>query len=58
MTKIVQDPAYRPAARYDAMLIISSLNDVEPNNIGATPTLPEPTKAALQTHFPAISKSQ
>lgn len=57
MTKIVQDPAYRPAARYNAMLIISSLNDVEPNNIGATPTLPEPTKAALQTIFQQFQKA-
>jgi hypothetical protein len=47
MKKIVQDNQYRPAARYNAMLIISSLNDVEPNNIGSSPTLPEPMKAAL-----------
>lgn len=57
MTKIVQDPAYRPAARYNAMLIISSLNDVEPNNIGTTQTLPEPTKAALPTIFQQFQKA-
>src|SRR6478609_4764404 len=57
MTKIVQDPAYRPAARYNAMLIIGSLNDVEPNNIGATQTLPEPTKAALPTIFQQFQKA-
>jgi len=44
MTKIVQDPAYRPQARYNAMLILSSLNDVEPNTVGSAQTLPEPAK--------------
>jgi len=47
MEKIVADSAYRPAVRYNAMLILSSLNDVEPNAIGSTQSLPEPTKAAL-----------
>ncbi|HEY2411248.1 MAG TPA: hypothetical protein VGI40_03350 [Pirellulaceae bacterium] len=47
MTKIVQDKEYRPQARYNAMLILSSLNDVEANNVGTSPTLPEPAKAAL-----------
>ncbi len=47
MKKIAQDNQYRPAARYNAMLIISSLNDVEPNNIGSSPTWPEPMKLAL-----------
>ena len=46
MMKIVQDN-YRPAARYNAMLIISSLNDQEANNIGVPQTLPEPMRAAL-----------
>lgn len=48
MQTIVQDPAYRPATRFNAMLIISNLNDVEPNNIGATQTLPEPMRAAAR----------
>jgi len=47
MVKIVQDKEYRPQARYNAMLILSSLNDVEMNNVGAAQTLPEPAKAAL-----------
>jgi hypothetical protein len=57
MTKIVQDPAYRPQVRYNAMLIISSLNDVEPNAIGTTPTLPEPTKAALRVMLEQFQKA-
>ena len=44
---IVPDRAYRPASRYNAMLIISSLNDVEPTAIGAAPTLPDPMRTAL-----------
>jgi hypothetical protein len=47
MQKIVQDKEYRPQARYNAMLILSSLNDVEPVSLGTTSTLPEPAKAAL-----------
>lgn len=57
MTKIVQDPAYRPQARYNAMLIISSLNDVEANAIGATQTLPEPYKPALRVMLEQFQKA-
>jgi len=57
MTRIVQDKEYRPQARYNAMLILSSLNDVEPNNIGATQTLPEPAKDALRVIFQQFQKS-
>jgi hypothetical protein len=45
-SKIVQDN-YHPAARYNAMLLISSLNDQELNTQGAAQTLPEPMRAAL-----------
>jgi len=48
MTTIVQDKAYRPAARYNAMLLISQLNDQEPNAFVTPQTLPEPMRAALQ----------
>jgi hypothetical protein len=47
LTRIVLDKDYRPAARYNAMYIISSLNDVEPSNTGATQTLPEPMRLAF-----------
>src|SRR5439155_24876892 len=46
MMKIVTDN-YRPQTRYNAMLIISNLNDQEPGNLGTTQTLPEPMRAAL-----------
>jgi hypothetical protein len=57
MTKIVQDPAYRPQARYNAMLILSGLNDVEANNVGSNPTLPEPAKDALRIIMQQYQKS-
>jgi hypothetical protein len=57
MAKIVQDKEYRPQARYNAMLILSSLNDVEPNNVGTTPTLPEPAKDALRIILQQYQKS-
>jgi hypothetical protein len=57
MAKIVRDKEYRPQARYNAMLILSNLNDVEPNNIGTTPTLPEPAKAALPIILEQYQKS-
>jgi hypothetical protein len=57
LTRIVLDKEYRPAARYNAMYIISSLNDVEPTNIGATPTLPEPMKLALPLILQQVQKA-
>lgn len=57
MTKIVQDNGYRPAARYNAMYIISSLNDVEAKSVGAgPPTLPDPMKTALPIIFQQFQK--
>src|SRR5262245_22253078 len=47
MSRIVQDPAYHPSARYNAMLLVSNLNDVEPNTIGTAQTLPEPMRTTL-----------
>jgi len=46
MKSIVQDN-YRPETRYNAMLIISNLNDQEPNSLGVPQTLPEPMRTAL-----------
>jgi hypothetical protein len=46
LKRIVEDN-YRPASRYNAMLILSSLNDQEPNNIGAQQTFPEPMRSLL-----------
>jgi hypothetical protein len=56
MRQIVEDPAYRLAARYNAMLIISSLNDVEPS---ANPpvTLPEPMQLALPVIYQQFKKA-
>jgi hypothetical protein len=48
MSRIVADDGYRLAARYNAMLIISQLNDVEPVTTGSNPTVPEPMRNALQ----------
>jgi hypothetical protein len=56
LKRIVLDNAYRPAARYNAMYIISSLNDVEPNNVGAIQTLPEPMKEALPFIYQQFQK--
>jgi hypothetical protein len=47
MSRIVRDKEYRPAARYNAMLLISNLNDQEPAPFASPPTLPEPMRAAL-----------
>jgi hypothetical protein len=47
MKNIVQDN-YRPTVRYNAMLLIDSLNDQEPNNLGVPQTLPEPMRAATR----------
>ncbi len=57
LSRIVLDKAYRPAARYNAMYIISSLNDVEPNNVGATQSLPEPMRAALPLILQQVQKA-
>jgi hypothetical protein len=46
MTAIVQD-TFHPAVRYNAMLIISSLNDQEVVRVGSEKRLPEPMARAL-----------
>jgi hypothetical protein len=46
MTAIVQD-TYHPAVRYNAMLIISSLNDQEVVRTGSDKRVPEPMQRAL-----------
>src|SRR5207249_2721278 len=51
MKQVVQDNGFHPAARYNAMLLISQLNDTEANTLGASPTLPEPMRSALQFIF-------
>jgi len=47
MSRVVRDKEYRPAARYNAMLLIGNLNDQEPNAFGSPATLPEPMRGAL-----------
>jgi hypothetical protein len=47
MTNIVRDNQFHPAVRYNAMMIISSLNDQEVVRVGGTPALPEPMARAL-----------
>jgi hypothetical protein len=47
MTRILRDEKFHPAVRYNAMMIISSLNDQEPVRVGGTPTLPIPMVRAL-----------
>jgi hypothetical protein len=47
MKQVVQDDGFHPAARYNAMLLISQLNDVEANTLGATQILPEAMRTAL-----------
>src|SRR4029453_1172191 len=46
MKEIVQDN-YHPACRYNAMLIISGLNSVDAETVGASKTTPEPLIDAL-----------
>src|SRR5262245_55741948 len=48
MKPVVQDNGFHPAARYNAMLLISQLNDQEASTLGAVQTLPEPMRPALQ----------
>jgi uncharacterized membrane protein YgcG len=56
MKSIVQDN-YHPVSRYNAMLVISSLNDVETARIGANRTTPEPMVAALPFIYEQFSKA-
>ncbi len=51
MKQVVQDNGFHPAARYNAMLLISQLNDQEASTLGATQTLPEPMRNALPFIF-------
>lgn len=46
MKAIVQDN-FHPAVRFNAMMIISHLNDSEPVRVGAAPALPQPMVRAL-----------
>ena len=46
MRAIVQDN-FHPAVRFNAMMIISHLNDSEPVRVGAAPALPQPMVRAL-----------
>jgi hypothetical protein len=48
LVPLVQDN-YHPAVRYNAMLLISSLNDQEAVRFGGSPRLPEPMMRALPT---------
>src|SRR5262245_61131794 len=48
MKQVVQDNGFHPASRYNAMLLISQLNDQEANTLGASQTLPEPIRKCLQ----------
>lgn len=57
MRRIVEDPAYRLATRYNAMLVISSLNDQEPNNTVVPQTLPEPMQLALPVIYQQFRKA-
>jgi hypothetical protein len=56
MKAIVQDN-YHPVCRYNGMLIISSLNDVETVRIGANRTTPEPMVAALPFIYEQFAKA-
>lgn len=47
MQRIIQDPAYRLSSRYNAMLIVSNLNETEPNATSVPQTLPDPMRLAL-----------
>lgn len=57
MRQIVEDPAYRLPSRYNAMLVISSLNDQEPNANIVPQTLPEPMQTALPVIYQQFKKA-
>jgi hypothetical protein len=57
MTLIVQD-TYHPAVRYNAMLIISSLNDQEVVRVGADKRVPEPMARALPIILAEFQKAE
>ena len=57
MKEIVLDAKFHPACRYNAMLAISGLNDVEAVRIGANRTTPEPMMAALPFIFEQFTKA-
>ena len=55
MLPIVQDN-FHPAVRYNAMLIIGSLNDREAVKLGSTPSVPEPMLRALPVILAEFTK--
>ena len=55
-TKIVQDAAFHPAVRYNAILIIGLLNEVEPNRGSGVKQMPEPYVRALSTLTEELKK--
>jgi hypothetical protein len=57
MVPVVQDN-YHPAVRYNAMLIISGLNDVDAVRVGAVKTTPEPMMRALTFIYEQFKKPE
>jgi hypothetical protein len=49
---------YHPAVRYNAMLTISLLNDVEPARLGANRSVPEPMLTALPFIYEQFTKPE
>jgi hypothetical protein len=58
MTSIVQHPELHPAVRYNAMLIISNLNDTEPVRQLSNPTFPVPAVRARNIIWDEFKKPE
>ncbi|MEX2173209.1 MAG: hypothetical protein WD872_02535 [Pirellulaceae bacterium] len=56
-TAIVRDN-YHPAVRYNAMLLISNLNDQDAVRLGGTKATPEPMRLALPVLFTEFNKPE
>jgi hypothetical protein len=56
LTEIVQDSELHPAVRYNAILIIGLLNEIEPNRGTGVKQMPEPYVPALSTLVEELKK--
>lgn len=56
LSKVVADEGFHPAVRYNAILIIGQLNEVEPNRGSGTKQMPEPFIKALSTLLDELKK--
>lgn len=55
---VVRDDKFHPAVRYNAMAVISNLNDLEPSKAAASPAPPVPMARALKFIFDEFKRPE